>query len=275
MPGKVEDLAEEAFTKAPPNRGLQALFVAFFVLPQLALYAYQKDHSAYTEFGSLLAPAAALKSWQRWLQDEKFVLAMVLLAFERMVYTIVWLFPAHFVHFAKTCLRPVLIHVGKDQPLDCIVFLFYVSKVFQFGSLFGYYFAIGPLPALASISTFRLVLGTQLFLVGQLLNAAIYNAIGKAGVYYGYKIGVPVPWCTGFPFNVFTMHPQYAGVCLSIFGGGILMLTEQHADGGFGGVGICAALYYFYMSMVRRLYLHGHGHVEVAERRAHAHQPSR
>ena len=226
MPGKVEDLAEEAFTKAPPNRGLQALFVAFFVLPQLALYAYQKDHSAYTEFGSLLAPAAALKSWQRWLQDEKFVLAMVLLAFERMVYTIVWLFPAHFVHFAKTCLRPVLIHVGKDQPLDCIVFLFYVSKVFQFGSLFGYYFAIGPLPALASISTFRLLLGTQLFLVGQLLNAAIYNAIGKAGVYYGYKIGVPVPWCTGFPFNVFTMHPQYAGVCLSIFGGGILMLPN-------------------------------------------------
>ena len=128
MPGKVEDLAEEAFTKAPPNRGLQALFVAFFVLPQLALYAYQKDHSAYTEFGSLLAPAAALKSWQRWLQDEKFVLAMVLLAFERMVYTIVWLFPAHFVHFAKTCLRPVLIHVGKDQPLDSASFLAYTPS---------------------------------------------------------------------------------------------------------------------------------------------------
>ena len=117
MPGKVEDLAEEAFTKAPPNRPLQALIVAFFVLPQLVLYSYQKDNSAYAELGALLAPAALLKSWQRWLQDEKFVLTMVLLAFERMVYTIVWLFPAHFVHFAKTCLRPILIHVGKDQPL--------------------------------------------------------------------------------------------------------------------------------------------------------------
>ena len=74
-----------------------------------------------------------------------------------------------------------------------VVFLFYVSKVFQFGSLFGYYFAIGPLPSFASISLFRLVLGLQLFLVGQLLNAAIYSAIGKAGVYYGYKIGVQVP----------------------------------------------------------------------------------
>ena len=70
------------------------------------------------------------------------------------------------------------------------------------------------------------MLGLQLFVVGQLLNAAIYNAIGKAGVYYGYKIGVPVPWCTGFPFNVFTMHPQYAGVCLSIFGGGALTRIE-------------------------------------------------
>ena len=65
-----------------------------------------------------------------------------------------------------------------------------MSKVFQFGSMFGYYFAIGPLPT--SISLFRWVLGLQLFLVGQFLNAAIYNAIGKAGVYYGYKIGVPV-----------------------------------------------------------------------------------
>ena len=54
-------LAEEAFTKAPPNRGLQALFLAFFVLPQLALYAYQKDHSAYAELGSLLANAGITK----------------------------------------------------------------------------------------------------------------------------------------------------------------------------------------------------------------------
>jgi hypothetical protein len=73
---------------------------------------------------------------------------------------------------------------------------------------------------------------------GQLLNAAIYRAIGKAGVYYGVKFGHEIPWyarppgicvrdsssgealgertfaadrCTGFPFNVFTLHPQYSG----------------------------------------------------------------
>ena len=120
MPGKVEDLAEEAFTKAPPNRPLQALIVAFFVLPQLVLYSYEKDDSAYAELGApldpdlqpgawppalnlthspaphlqpcawppspapellgaLLKPAALLKSWQRWLQDEKFLVTLVLL----------------------------------------------------------------------------------------------------------------------------------------------------------------------------------------------------
>ena len=88
------------------------------------------------------------------------------------------------------------------------------------------------------ISLFRWVTGLQLFLVGQGLNAAIYRALGKSGVYYGFKIGVPVPWCTGFPFNVFTMHPQYAGVVMSLFGGGVLMMTPQHARGGFGGVGV-------------------------------------
>ena len=56
MPGKVEDLAEEAFTKAPPNRPLQALIVAFFVLPQLVLYSYEKDDSAYAELGAPLNP---------------------------------------------------------------------------------------------------------------------------------------------------------------------------------------------------------------------------
>ena len=68
---------------------------------------------------------------------------------------------AYLPRVCRTYRAPV-VTTGKDQPLDCIVFLFYVSKVFQFGSLFGYYFAIGPLPSLASISLFRLVLGLQL-----------------------------------------------------------------------------------------------------------------
>ena len=36
---------------------------------------------------------------------------------------------------------------------------------------------------------------------GQVLNAAVYRKLGKAGVYYGFKLGRPIPWETGFPFN--------------------------------------------------------------------------
>ena len=92
--------------------------------------------------------------------------------------------------------------------------------------------------------------GTQLFLVGQLLNAAIYNAIGKAGVYYGYKIGVPVPWCTGFPFTLGLAHPQYLGSAATAYGCVLLSLTAAHVPGGYGGLAHAQALLYAYMAYV-------------------------
>ena len=55
------------------------------------------------------------------------------------------------------------------------------------------------------------------FVVGQALNLGIYNAIGKVGVYYGFKMGHHVPWATGFPFSVVTRHPQYIGAYFSFF----------------------------------------------------------
>ena len=94
------------------------------------------------------------------------------------------------------------------------------------------------------------MLGTQLFLVGQLLNAAIYSAIGKAGVYYGYKIGVPVPWCTGFPFNVLSAHPQYLGSAMTAYGAVLLTATDAHVLNGWGGLAHVQALAYAYMSYV-------------------------
>lgn len=54
-------------------------------------------------------------------------------------------------------------------------------------------------------------------LLVQVLNVAIYRAIGRDGVYYGFKLGRPVPWHSGFPFNVVS-HPQYVGSILSIWG---------------------------------------------------------
>merc|ERR1719163_2779475 len=63
-------------------------------------------------------------------------------------------------------------------------------------------------------------------IIGQGLNAAIYAAIGNDGVYYGFKLGRPVPWCTGFPFNVGLRHPQYVGVVLTLWGALTVLLCE-------------------------------------------------
>lgn len=54
--------------------------------------------------------------------------------------------------------------------------------------------------------------------MGQLLNLAIYKAIGADGVYYGFKLGREVPWCTDFPFNAGVRHPQYIGAMLAYTG---------------------------------------------------------
>lgn len=51
---------------------------------------------------------------------------------------------------------------------------------------------------------------------GQSLNAGIFAAIGKVGVYYGFKLGHRVPWVTGWPFDTVS-HPQYVGSVLTVW----------------------------------------------------------
>lgn len=60
---------------------------------------------------------------------------------------------------------------------------------------------------------------------GQSLNAGIFNAIGHAGVYYGFKLGHQIPWVDGFPFNVVS-HPQYVGAVMSVWAGAILVWSQ-------------------------------------------------
>ena len=82
------------------------------------------------------------------------------------------------------------------------------------------------------------------------LVAGIYRAIGKAGVYYGYKFGVAVPWCTGFPFTLGLAHPQYLGSAATAYGCVLLSLTAAHVPGGYGGLAHAQALLYAYMAYV-------------------------
>ena len=57
----------------------------------------------------------------------------------------------------------------------------------------------------------KLVLAFSLFIIGQWLNLSVYKAIGHNGVYYGVRLGRPVPWHTGWPYSLgpFAVpHPQ-------------------------------------------------------------------
>lgn len=49
----------------------------------------------------------------------------------------------------------------------------------------------------ARIQYWQLLAAVMLAAFGQSLNAGIYKAIGKAGVYYGFKLRHSVPWHTG------------------------------------------------------------------------------
>ena len=68
--------------------------------------------------------------------------------------------------------------------------------------------------------------------VGQTLNAAIYKAIGKDGVYFGFKLGRHIPWSSAFPFNAGFRHPQYVGATLSQLAVLLLLATPEAIQAG-------------------------------------------
>lgn len=81
---------------------------------------------------------------------------------------------------------------------------------------------------------------------GQLLNIAIYQRIGKAGVYYGCRLGEKIPWVEGFPFNAGIGHPQYVGSALSVWG--VFLLTclgrgDELQTQGFAGALVVTLFY--------------------------------
>jgi len=94
----------------------------------------------------------------------------------------------------------------------------------------------------------RLIVASILLSAGQILNASIYYRIGQDGVYYGFKLGRTVPWCTKFPFNLGLRHPQYVGVVLNIWGLAILLLTPFAIRGGLLQVSLAWCFMYFFSS---------------------------
>jgi methylene-fatty-acyl-phospholipid synthase len=59
--------------------------------------------------------------------------------------------------------------------------------------------------------------GFFLLAIGQILNFLCYYRLGYLGIYYGVCFGIPIEWCTEFPYNKI-QDPQYIGSTLSYLG---------------------------------------------------------
>ena len=129
-------------------------------------------------------------------------------------------------------------------------------QVIQLSVFFGFYFYVigfeSPFRhgfSWGGVTRFQWVCLFHAMVVGQGLNTAIYRAIGKPGVYYGYRLGMSVPWVTGFPFSVFP-HPQYIGVCICCLGVCLWSATPVHVAAGWLNLSCLQVLLYLYMALV-------------------------
>ena len=147
-----------------------------------------------------------------------------------------------------------------DQACKYMATMAHVIKMVQAAGVIAWFHVYSP-DALTPSSVlaqplWRIVLGAAGLLLGQGLNAGIYSAIGRNGVYYGNIFGAPLgPWCTGFPFNipgVLGRHPQYTGVLLSLWGGVLLTADDAATAAGFPQLAVLWSIFYVFTGIVEQ-----------------------
>ena len=277
----------EAEAEDPNNgvdRPLQLACIAAIVVPLAWAGATQEAPTA----GEQLSGWAS-DSWTQLTDGKltaSFQLAAALLFIERLCYTWVHTFSASFSRFCKSAVGQAM---GGEKPLDVVLKLFWANKVIQLGTFTVWYFYVidfaSPFDSgfsWAGVTRLQWVLLAQGLIAGQVrgaaaaaasaattclatttspltsvatllhrqgLNAAIYRAIGKKGVYYGHRLGLPADWYVGFPFTV-APHPQYMGVCMSVIGVNAFAATDRHVKAGWFNLTTIQVLYYVYMGLV-------------------------
>ena len=233
------------------HKNLQRFLLFLFVaIPHSLAWKYQENPTVAEQVSGW-----ASTSWAHLFDNQltfHFQLAVGLLFIERLCYTWVHSFSGSFVEFAQSAVGK---RMGK-KPLDVVLTIFYINKVIQLGTFLGFYFYIldfeSPFNrgfAWAKVTPLQWIWLVHAIVLGQGLNASIYRAIGKPGVYYGYRLGVDVPWVTGFPFSV-VPHPQYFGVCVAVIGINIFVATPAHIAAGWFNLTLVQVLFYCYMAIV-------------------------
>ena len=125
-----------------------------------------------------------------------------ILALPHIFYLWLWCAPESWPACCRTVggdRRPDKLACG-DQGCKFMAAAAHVIKAVQGLGLVGWFqlYAPGALSptAVLALPAWRLVLGCLALVLGQSLNAGIYRAIGRNGVYYGNRFGAPLgPWC--------------------------------------------------------------------------------
>ncbi len=182
----------------------------------------------------------------------QFALAVASLSLLYLMHYAIWFAPAA---FAKACARAPLRYLAS-HPVEVFARLEMLGKLWHLATVALFLGTDGIAAAAAAAADAPMWcwrVGALYVLVGQGLNVSIYRAIGNAGVYYGFKLGRPVPWCTSFPFNVGLRHPQYVGVVLTLFGILLPLASDAMVLNGFVQLIYAWAAMYALMSVMEQL----------------------
>ena len=135
--------------------------------------------------------------------DAQFLWVAALLSLERLTYAAVWRAPNAFRRWSAR-------HARQQSPIDTLAALFVGFKVLQAAVFVGWCLIHADGDLRPYSSDVQVAGGIVLIASGQLLNLSVFRALGKTGVFYGNRLGQPVPWQRRFPFTWFE-HPQYPG----------------------------------------------------------------
>lgn len=163
------------------------------------------------------------------------LLYLAVMSIPHIYYFWIWVNPSGFTRFTRT--------LNLKDPVAVLANTATMIKFLQFGMAI-YWFTQHGVMSNPMDNMKTLVLGGVFFLIGQILNIAVYQTLGRNGVYYGSRLGQPCPWVSGFPFNT-VPHPQYVGSVLTIWGLTILFVNDSQIKAGAITLQVIWSTYYF------------------------------
>lgn len=155
--------------------------------------------------------------------------AFILLGIERILYSFWFIYPHCFIYRVRQGT------FGEDLKKEPLVWkaaqnLGFKIKIFQFSVVIYDLLVKNNIQYPLNVDRGFFMLGAALLVIGQVLNVAVFNALGGIGVYYGYEFGYAVKMVTCFPYNVsWISDPQYIGVIMTVWGIYLVLGASNYA----------------------------------------------